>query len=121
VAGLIFVSKPDRGGLYRCQEIFGFDLINQKDLKNFSFSTWSPFENPKFRMKIGQSKFQELKLYLYYHGYKEWKEGGLQYGSLNMGWDGSAPLIYSFKKFHGHVHIVAYDEKNQLFYAIVSQ
>jgi hypothetical protein len=118
VAGLIYVSKPDRGGIYRCEEIFGFDSLNQRDLKNLPFLTWSPFESPKFRMKIGQSKFLELKPYLHYHGYKEWEEGGVQYGSLNMGWDRTAPLQYSMKKFQGHVHIVAYDKRNQLFYAI---
>jgi hypothetical protein len=119
--GITYFSKPDRGGLGRCQEIFGFDNLSQRDLKILPFSTWSPFENSKFQMKLQKSKFESLKIYLYSHGYEKWESGGLQFGSLNIGWDGLIHLQYSLRKFDGHVHIVAYDQTNGIFYAIVSQ
>jgi hypothetical protein len=119
--GIIYISKPDRGGLGRCQEIFGFDTLSQRGLEILPFSAWSPFENSKFRMKIQKSKFESLKIYLYGHGYETWEAGGLQFGSLNIGWDGLVHLQYSIRKFDGHVHIVAYDQTNRTFYTIVSQ
>lgn len=116
-----YLSKPDRGGFKRCEEIFGLDSLGSKGLKISPLTKWSPFENPKFRMEIEESHFNDLRTYLYGQGYRKWEAGGLQYGSLDIGWDGSSLVQYSLRKFSGHVHIIAYDSTKHLIYAIVSQ
>jgi hypothetical protein len=116
--GITYLSKPDRGGLNRCKEIFGFDSLDQRDLEIYPMLTWKPFEGAKFKMKIKKNRFEAFKKYLHGHGYREWKEGGLEYGSFIIGCDGSAPVQYSFNKFGGHEQIIAYDRTNNFIYAI---
>lgn len=121
VISVFYTSKPDRGGLIRCQKIFGFSSLNNRGLTLQPFLKWKPFETPKFRMSIESGKLNSVKDYLAKFGYTEWTLGGLQYGSLNMGWDSSTDLYYSKKRIGKNVQIVAYDETNNLLYAIVSQ
>jgi len=121
VIGIAYISKPDRGGLRRCQEIFGLDSLEGRGAELRPFLKWKPFETTKFRMKVGREKVTDLKNYLVRCGYTKWVEGGIQYGSLNMGWDSTTKIYYSKKQIGRHVHIMAYDMTNDLLYAIVSQ
>lgn len=118
---IAYLSKPDRGGLTRCQEVFGLDSLDRRGLEMLPFYTWSPFENRKFKMRIKIDKIDDLKYYLFTRGYEEWKEGGIQFGSLETGWDGTAAVQYSIRKFGGNSHLVAYDSTNHLIYAIVCE
>lgn len=121
ILGIIYLSKPDKGGLERCQMIFGLDSLDQRGLEFSPLFYWNPFENPKFRMKIENGKFDDLKLYLFDRGYTQWKDGGgLEYGSLYIDYS-TAAVEYSFRKFQGRVHLIAYDKSKNFVYAIVSQ
>lgn len=117
---VVYLSKPDRGGIKRCQEIFGFDSFEKLDMEECRFSTWRPFENPKFKFRIKEN-INDVKSYLESYGFQEWNVGGVQYGSINIGWDETTNVAYSLKKFSGHVHIVVYDQTNSNIYLIVSQ
>jgi hypothetical protein len=121
VISVVYLSKPDRGGTERCQRIFGFHSLAELGLAACPLSTWSPFENPKFRFRIAEKKFDDLKDYLALNGFQRWEFGGVQYGSVNIGWDETTNVAYSKKKFSGHVHIIVYDQTNSSLYMIVSQ
>lgn len=117
---VVYFSKPDRGGIKRCQEIFGFNPFEKLEIKECHLSTWNPFENPKFKLKI-KGDIDDVKNYFALYGFKEWSVGGVQYGSINIGWDETTNVVYSLKKFSGHVHIVVYDQTNSYLYIIRSQ
>lgn len=72
-------------------------------------------------MKIDGTRATELQEYLVGCGYTHWDKGGIQYGSLNMGWDGTTDVSYSKKQIGKHVHLMAHDKTNGFLYAIVSQ
>lgn len=116
--GIGYMSKPDIGGLKRCEEIFRFNSLDHYGLKILPLLTWKPFEGSKFRMRIEEEKFEYFKIYLYGQGFKDWEEGGLEFGSFIIGCDNSESLQYSIKKFWGHEQIIAYDEAKNLIYAI---
>jgi hypothetical protein len=118
---IIYLSKPDRGGIVRCEKIFDLDALSDRGLKMQRLWKWKPFERAKFRMKVDPSRTNDLRKYLVEQGFQEWRRGGIQYGSLNTGWDGSNVVFYSKKQIGKHVQIMAHDTTDNLLYAIDSQ
>jgi len=119
--GLVYLSKPDRGGLIRCEEIFHLDLLSDRGLEIRPLTRWEPFENPKFRMHVENGKLDTIIEYLEDNGYSKWEKGSVQYGSLNVGGNTSDEVYYSKKRTGKNVDIMAYDKKSGFLYAIVSQ
>jgi hypothetical protein len=117
----VFFSRPDYGGVWRCEKIFGFDLSSSKGLKLKPFLYWNFFESPKFRFEILTEDYNGLRKSLSNYGYNEWEEGGLQYGSVNIGWLSDDRVFYSTKQVGKHELIIAIDEHNHIMYAIVAQ
>lgn len=121
LGSIVYLSKPDRGGMARCEEVFGLHSLSGMGVKIVPMDGWKPFEKPKFKAKLTREPFELIKGYLVYNGFDEWRTGGIQYGSLNIGWEGKDDLIYSLKKFSGRVHVAAYDYNDCVLYLIVSQ
>lgn len=119
--GLIYLSKPDRGGVARCEEIFHLNSLSDRGLKIHPLTKWMPFENPKFRMYVENEKSEELIKYLGANGYSNWKKGSVQYGSFYIGENTSDEVYYSKKRTGKNVDIMAYDKRDGLLYAITSQ
>lgn len=120
LVAVVYLSKPDRGGIKRCQKIFGFHSLGKIEMELYPLSTWRPFENPKFKFRI-KGNINDVKNYFESYGFQEWKIGGVQYGSINIGWDKTTNVAYSMKKFSGHVHIVVYDQTNSNIFIVKSQ
>ena len=118
---IVYLSKPDRGGITRCERIFDLDSLNARGLEMSRLWKWKPFERAKFRMKADPSRANDVRKYLAEQGFQEWRRGGIQYGSLDVGWDGSDIVFYSKKQLGKHVHVIAHNTTGDVLYFIDSQ
>jgi hypothetical protein len=117
----LYVSKPDYGGIFRCEKIFILESLSNHVKESKPFFKWELFEDPKFRFALPNNDYSTLKDYLAQNGYVEWVEGGVQYGSLNIGGEKKDLIFYSIKNVGKHAYIMVIDQKNQYLYAIVGQ
>jgi hypothetical protein len=121
VVFLGYVSKPDRGGLGRCEKVFGFDSLSCRGLTHVPLVIWVPFEDPKFKMRINVDKADDLMSYFAGLGYSNWTRGGVQFGSIDMGWEASSEVYYSEKEVGISNHYLVHDRENNVLFAIASQ
>lgn len=115
---ILYFSKPDRGGLQRCERIFGLDALRDLELEQRSLWKWRPFEQAKFSFEVPSAMQQKLLEYLEAKGFRTWHSGGIQYGSFNVGWEPSENVKYSKIERHGEVFVIALDEDKNILYLI---
>ena len=116
-----YVSKPDRGGVGRCSEVFAMPGLKQFQLSHRPFLWWELFESPKFRFTISPSDFSRLEAALKSAGYSGWERGGVTFGSVSHGWETDEDYVTCEFRQSGHHYYWSYSPKGHLIYAITSQ
>ena len=91
---IIWIGRPDKGGLKRCQ-----NLSKLHNLKNFIDGekvvfAWKPFEI-RYTFTMGRSKFARFQEYTQQQGYSPWVDGGGSYGSFEEESNANDPLYYT--------------------------
>ena len=115
---LLYASKPDKGGVWACSKIFGLSELSNVQLDHKPFWNWEIFESSKYRFRISPEEFSKLQLILDKHGYSEWKNQGLTYDSVSIGWEGDDDFIVTKKQDNGMVYYWSYSRDLNVIYAI---
>ena len=113
-----YISKPDRGGVWRCAKIFEMPELQHFHVSHRPFWMWKPFESPKFRFRISPSDLSRLDAALKLNGYPAWIKGGVTYGSVSHGWEADDDYVYCQSKRGGYSYTWSYSAKENLIYAI---
>ena len=113
-----YISKPDRGGVWRCAQIFDMPELQEFHFSHEPFLMWEPFESPKFRFRISPTDFSRLDSALKRQGYPTWIEGGVTYGSVSHGDEPDEDYVYCQSEHGGHSYTWSYSAKESLIYAI---
>jgi hypothetical protein len=114
-----YLSRPDRGGLSRCGQLFEMPELKRLDLTSRPFLAWTPFESPKFRFEVSPTQFAEIDSALKAAGYSIWEKGGVTYGSVSHGWTTDEDYVYCSKKHGGHSYTWSYSARENLIFAIL--
>lgn len=114
-----YFSRPDRGGLSRCGQLFEMPELNRLDLTSRPFLAWTPFESPKFRFEVSPTQFAEIDSALKAAGYSAWETGGVTYGSVSHGWTPDEDYVYCRMKRGGHSYTWSYSARENLIFAIL--
>ena len=90
----IWIGRPDKGGVKRCQ-----DLSKLHNLRDFIdgervLFAWKPFEI-RYKFTMGRSKFAGFQEYTQEQGYSTWVDGGGSYGSFEEDSHANDPLYYT--------------------------
>lgn len=118
VSLFVYLSKPDRGGVSRCSRVFGISEIKNYGLVHKPFYTWELFESPKFEFTISGEAYDELARELKRVGYSDWKEGGVTFGSVDVGWTSDEDNVYCELTKDGYHLYWSYSAKKQRIWAI---
>ncbi|MCP5537237.1 MAG: hypothetical protein H7A51_13750 [Akkermansiaceae bacterium] len=118
VVGVGYLSKPDRGGLVGCGQVFGLPEIEQLELDTKPLMSWQPFESPKYRFHASDAQFEALDRILRSEGYSDWQEGGVSFGSISHGWTSDEDWIYCKSSHEGYNLYWSYSRTQKLVYAI---
>ena len=118
IIGLLYLSKPDRGGVAACSKVFGLPELQMIELSSKSFWTWELFESPKYRFSISPEEYTKLKSVLADHDYSDWVRKGLTYDSINIGTENYEDSLVSTKQGRGSVFHWSYSQKLGEVYAI---
>lgn len=113
-----YLSRPDRGGLSKCADVFGLPVLNRLGLVSRPFLAWTPFESPKFRFAISPTQFAEIDSALKAAGYSAWERGGVTYGSVSHGWTPGEDNVHCSLKRGGKSYTWSYSAKKNLIFAI---
>ena len=118
---VIYISRPDYGGISRCERIFEVEGLNGFNLVQKRIFPWKFFELPKFQFVIDKENSRKFMAYLKSEGFVSWVEGGLQHGSIVRGWSQSDDLIYCKKQVGGGSIIWSYEESSGRVVALLTQ
>jgi len=95
---LVYFSKPDRGGIQRCETLSGVPQLGAFVTHREHLWKWKPFEDPRFRFQMPLANFDALKMKTKELGFEEWVEGDGGFGSFNeFSWDNNK--LYYTKKY----------------------
>jgi hypothetical protein len=118
ILAITWYSRPDRGGVNRCAQIFGLSEISDIGLVHRPFYSWHFIESPKFRFTITPTQYEKLKSILMNHGYSDWSKGSLDYGSVNIGGSPYDDYIFCTLKSPHSNYYWSYSAEDNLIYAI---
>ena len=118
VLAIGYISKPDWGGVGRCERIFAMPELQQLQLSHKPFFVWELFESPKFRFRTTAADYEKLSLQLSAAGYSPWERGSLQYGSVVIGGSSEDDFICCSKHTPSYHYYWIYSASEQVVYAI---
>jgi len=114
----LYVTKPDKGGVWACSKMFGLPRLSEIELDHKPFWYWQIFESSKYRFHIEPEEFSKLQSMLAAEGYSEWERQGLTYGSISIGWNGNEDFIVTRRRSNGMVYYWSYSRDLNVVYAI---
>ena len=97
---VIWLGRPDKLGLSRCERLTGLDQLDQYVKDEKFVWAWNPFEI-RFRYTLKDGVFDDFKKYTLSHNFDLWDKGGGSYNSFYEESSSSDPLYYSSNKGGG--------------------
>lgn len=118
MALLASISRPDRGGVSRCEKLTLLNKLNIFLGPEKPILPWKPFEEPKFKFHMIYGK--DIMPYLLSEGYSNWKVGGISFGSIDIGWESHEDNIYASKNISGgkRVYISLSKTRNEIVFVL---